>query len=267
MYLRCITGDRPRDWLDWLPWAEFCYNTAYHSSLRTTPFTVVYGRPPPALIAYEPGSAATEAVDALLSSRDEFLESVRARLLQAQEHARRFYNANHKDISFAVGDWVWLRLLHRQTQSLAPGSRGKLGPKYAGPYQVLQRIGEVAYRLQLPDNARIHDVFHVGVLKPFRGASTPAATPPLPPLQHGRPLLLPERVLRSSLRRGVWHILVKWANMPASEATWEPVDGFRQAHPSFQLEDELFSEGGRDVMVGTTYRRRDRADRADQASG
>ena len=228
---------------------------------------VVYGRPPLALIAYEPGSAATEAVDALLSSRDEFLESVRARLLQAQEHARRFYNANHKDISFAVGDWVWLRLLHRQTQSLAPGPRGKLGPKYAGPYQVLQRIGEVAYRLRLPDNAWIHDVFHVGVLKPFRGASTPAATPPLPPLQHGRPLLLPERVLRSSLRRGVWHILVKWMNMPASEATWEPVDGFRQAHPSFQLEDELFSEGGRDAMVGTMYRHRDRADRADQASG
>ena len=160
---------------------------------------------------------------------------------------------------------MWLLLLHRQ--SLTAGARGKLGPKYAGPYQVLERIGEVAYRLWLPDGARIHDVFHVGVLKPFRGASTPAATPPLPPLQHGRPLLLPERVLRSSLRRGVWHILVKWANMPASEATWEPVDGFRQAHPSFQLEDELFSEGGRDVMVGTTYRRRDRAVRADQVTG
>ena len=113
----------------------------------------------------------------------------------------------------------------------------------------------MAYRLRLLDNARIHDVFHVGVLKPFRGASTPAATPPL---QHGRPLLLPKRVLRSSLRRGVWHILVKWVNMPTSEATWEPVDGFRQAHPSFQLEDELFSKEGRDVMIGKTYERRNR---------
>jgi len=50
MYLRCITGDRPRDWLDWLLWVEYCYNTAFHSALRTTPFTVVYGRPPPALL-------------------------------------------------------------------------------------------------------------------------------------------------------------------------------------------------------------------------
>ena len=83
MYLWCITGDRPRDWLDWLPWAEFCYNTAYHTSLRTTPFTVVYGRPPPALIVYEPGRASTEAVETLLANRDEFLEEVRARLQQA----------------------------------------------------------------------------------------------------------------------------------------------------------------------------------------
>jgi hypothetical protein len=46
MYLRCITGDRPRTWVDWLSWAEYCYNTSFHSALRATPFEVVYGRPP-----------------------------------------------------------------------------------------------------------------------------------------------------------------------------------------------------------------------------
>jgi transposase InsO family protein len=126
MYLRCPTGDRPRDWLDWLPWAEFCYNTAYHSTLRTSPFTVVYGRAPPELPPYVPGRAQTAAVDGLLADRDEFLEEVRTRLLQAQEHARRFYDANHRALEFAVGDWVLLRLLNRSTQSLVPGSHGKL---------------------------------------------------------------------------------------------------------------------------------------------
>jgi len=76
MYLRCLTGDRPREWLDWLPWAEFCYNTAYHSALRTSPFTVVYGRASPDMLPYVPGRAETAAVDELLANRDEFLEEV-----------------------------------------------------------------------------------------------------------------------------------------------------------------------------------------------
>lgn len=55
MYLRCFTGDRPRQWLRWLPWAEFIYNTAYQTSLRDTPFRIVYGRDPPTIRSYEPG--------------------------------------------------------------------------------------------------------------------------------------------------------------------------------------------------------------------
>lgn len=73
MYLRCMTGDRPCAWLDWLPWAEFCYNTSFHSALKVSPFQVVYGRLPPPLPPYQPGSARTDTVDSMLSNRDEFL--------------------------------------------------------------------------------------------------------------------------------------------------------------------------------------------------
>jgi hypothetical protein len=255
MYLRCITGDRPRKWLEWLPWAEYCYNTSYHSALRATPFEVVFGRPPPALLPYAAGAATTETVDVLLRDRDTFIAEVRDRLLQAQAYAKKYYDAKHRPLEFSTGDWVLLRLLHRPAQSLVPGFRGKLSPRYAGPFQVTERIGPVAYRLQLPEGARIHDVFHVGVLKPFRG-QPPSTSPGLPPLHNGRLLHQPAAALRAQLRRGAWHVLIQWTDMAESDASWELLDDFKARFPDFQLEDKLFLEEGRDVMVGNVYQRR-----------
>jgi hypothetical protein len=108
MYLRCVTGDRPRAWVEWLPWHEYCYNTSFHTALRATPFEVVYGRPPPAILPYKPGTARTETTDALLCSRDEVLAEVRQRLVQAQQISKKYYDATHREMEFKTDDWVWL---------------------------------------------------------------------------------------------------------------------------------------------------------------
>jgi hypothetical protein len=84
VHLRWVTSNRSRAWVDWLSWAEYCYNTSYHTALRATPFKVVYGRPPPPMLPYTPGTARTEATDAMLRSRDEILAEARQRLQQAQ---------------------------------------------------------------------------------------------------------------------------------------------------------------------------------------
>jgi len=163
-------------------------------------------------------------------------------------YAKHYYDAHHHPLVFNVDDWVWLRLLNHHMRSLDPGTRGKLGPRYAGPFQITKHVGEVAYCLRLPLGARIHDVFHVGVLKPFHG-TPPATTPALPPIQHGRLLQQPEKIIKSQLCRGTWHVLVQWSGLPPSEATWEPILDFKTSYPEFQLEDKLFPEEGRDVMV------------------
>jgi hypothetical protein len=73
MYLHCLTGDRPQQWLQWLPWVEYCYNTSFHSSLRSTLFKVAYSQEPPSLHAYMPGAARLLAIHQQLMERDEFI--------------------------------------------------------------------------------------------------------------------------------------------------------------------------------------------------
>jgi hypothetical protein len=103
LYLRCVTGDHPRAWVDWLAWAAYCYNTSYHSALHTTPFEVVYGCPPPAMLPFEPGMARTEAAGDLLRTRDDILAEGQ-HLLQAQQLAKKYYDSHHREEEFAKGD-------------------------------------------------------------------------------------------------------------------------------------------------------------------
>ena len=268
MYLRCLTSDRPRQWLQWLPWAEYVFNTAYQSSLRDTPFKIVYGREPPSIRSYEPGDTRVAAVARTMEEREEFLADVRHRLEQAQAVQKKYYDQGHRAVTYQVGEWVLLRLRHRSPASLATDSTGKLKPRFYGPYRVLELINEVAVRLELPARARIHDVFHVGVLKKYHG-TPPQVTPPLPPLHHGAVTLEPARAIRTRLNRGVRQVLVQWKDQSPASATWEDMDTFTDKFPTFQLEDELLLEERRDVMYGHTYARRRRARdvrRAEQAA-
>jgi hypothetical protein len=240
MYLRCVIGDRPRAWVNWLPSAEYCYNTFFHTALRATPFEVVYGRPSPPMLPYKPGTTRTETGDALLHSHDEILAEVRQRLLQAQQLSKKYYDAAHQDLELQEGDWVWLRLLHRPKQLMSSRTKEKLGPSYVGLFRVLECIGQVAYRLQLSAVTHLHDIFHVRLLKRHKGES-PADPVPLPQVHDGRLLPTPAKALRSRLHRDVWHVLVQWQGLSPEEATWEVLDDFQGLYPDFQLEDGLFA--------------------------
>ena len=258
MYLRCLTGDRPRDWLRWLPWAEYVFNTAFQSSLQETPFRVVYGRDPPSLRSYEQGATRVPDVAQSLAERAEFIDDIRHRLEQAQAVQKRAYDRSHRPVVFLVGDWVLLRLRHRPVASLPQSSTGKLKPRFYCPYRVVELINDIAVRLALPPQARLYDVFHVGLLKKFHG-DPPSEPPALTQVRHDAIIPEPERAVKTRLARGVRQVLILWKGASPASSTWEDLDTFRAAYPLFQLEDELPLEEGKDVMYGRAHSRRRRA--------
>jgi hypothetical protein len=109
--------------------------------------------PPPSVHSYEPGTTRVPAVAQQLAERDEFLAEIRDRLEQAQQHYKSYYDKKHRDLQFSVHDWVWLRLLNRPVASLDITGRGKLGPRFYGPFKIIERVGDVAYKLELPAEA------------------------------------------------------------------------------------------------------------------
>jgi hypothetical protein len=215
-----LARDRQKSWLWWLPWAEFCYNPSYQTAIRCSLFKVVYGREPPALLPYQPGSSNIAAVDTQLQARDELLADVPERLIQAQVTMKGYQDKKRRPLEFAVGDWVWLRLQQHTAVGVITAAPSKLRPKYFGPYQILQRIGTVSYKLQLPPRARIHDVFHVSLLKKYEG-TTPSKVVSTPELLNGRVIPTPETVLRARLNRRVWEVLVKWTGHSQEDGSWE----------------------------------------------
>jgi len=258
VYLRCLASDRPRSWLRWLPWTEFCYNSSYQTALQATPFEVVYGRPPPTMASYQTGVTRVTVLDKQLVERDTFLAQIRERLLHAQDYMKQHYDTAHRDVVFAPGDWAWLRLHHRTAAGITDTSAAKLRPRFYGPYLVLERVRPVAYRLQLPPRAKIHNVFHVVFLKKYTG-DPPASMVPLPPIVHGRVVPTPAAVKMARVVRGHWEICVSWVGRAPADTTWEHLEDFRATYPDFQLEDKLFSkEGGNvvDAFTGVQYQRR-----------
>ena len=178
-----------------------------------------------------------------MEERDEFLADIRYRLEQAQAVQKKHYDKLHRHVSYQVGDWALLRLRQRATSSLPQAVSGKLKSRYFGPYRVVELINEVAVRLALPPRAKLHDVFHVGLLKKFSGPP-PDVPPSLPPVHHGATVPEPEKAVRSRLARGVRQVLVQWKGESAALATWEDIDAFTAKYPNFQLEDELLLDGG-----------------------
>ena len=249
-YLRCLCSQHPKQWCHHLPWAEFWYNTTFHQSLGMTPFQALYGRPPPTLVNYMAGSAVVAEVEKELVARDELLRQLRGHLQRASNRMKQQADKKRRDCDYEVGDWVFLRLQPYCQSSLFRRAHQKLASRFFGPYQIVVRIGTVAYKLALPDTARIHPVFHVSLLKKKIG-DTSRINPDLPPFSEDNTPVLQPLFIRDYrwIKQGgkyVMEALVQWASLPIEDATWEAVDHLRLQFPNIDLEDKDRVQGRAD---------------------
>jgi len=235
-YLRCMCHDRPQLWSKWLALAEYWYNTNYHSSSRMTPFEIVYGQVPPVHLPYLPGESKVAVVARSLQEREDMLLFLKFHLMRAQHRMKQFADQHRTEREFEIGDYVYVKLQPYRQQSVVMRANQKLSPKYFGPYKIIDRCGEVAYKLALPSYSQVHPVFHVSQLKVLVG--NVSTTVHLPSVMQDVFEKVPEKVVERKMvnRQGkaVTKVLVKWSNEPLEEATWEFLFDLQKTFPEFE---------------------------------
>jgi hypothetical protein len=235
-YLRCMSVLEPKNWATWLPLAEWWYNTNYHTSLQVTPFETLYGYPPPLISGILVPGPVSPAVDFLVQ-KQQMLTRLKANLAQAQSRSKKYAHRNRSERQFSVGDMVYLKLQPFRYHAFRLHQHLKLTTKFYGPFKILEKIGVLAYKLQLPDTAGIHLVFHITQLK-----------------QHNRPKAIPQQNLPMVTAVGYIKIeplavldtramprnddvvtqwKIHWQNLTEDQATWEDKLFIRSTFPSF----------------------------------
>jgi hypothetical protein len=143
MLRACALQDQS-GWDKRLPYAEFSYNNSYQASLKMSPFQALYGRRCRTPLQWDqPGEKQVFGLDILLEA-EENIKMVRENLKIAQSRQRSYADTRRRELSFEVGDFVYLKVSSiRGVRRF--GVKGKLAPRYVGPYQILARRGEVAY--------------------------------------------------------------------------------------------------------------------------
>ena len=234
--LRFFVNERQNDWAEYLEEAEFVINNATNSTTKSSPNEILFGfKLRDTVSALGQQILSDEATVTELSAPDR-RAMPRAQSKDAARHASYHmahnYNRRHQPISFAVGDKVYLRL--GQGYKLQGIAKAKLGDQRTGPFKIVERIGDLAYRLELPETWKIHPVISVAQLEVYRpDPFERAAAPPTPVVVDGEEEHEIETIIRSAMRgrgaRREKHYLVRWKDYGPEFDEWIPASGLEHA--------------------------------------
>eukprot|EP00253_Pinus_taeda_P007770 PITA_07770 len=233
--LRACVMQKPTQWEDYLHLVEFAYNNGYHTSIQMSPFEVLYGRKCRTPTNWSSPEDKLRLGPEMLKEMEDMVKRVRTNLKAAQDQQKNFADRKRRFKEYQVGDHVYIRIQARKS-TLQWSSCAKLAPQYFGPFQVLARVGPVEYQLALPSHIRIHNVFHVSMLKKY--IYDPKHVIKWQDIREEpegevrvEPLSILDRREVQLRKRVITQIKVQWQHYGPEEATWEDKELFQKAYP------------------------------------
>ncbi|GKA03510.1 putative reverse transcriptase domain-containing protein [Tanacetum coccineum] len=224
--LRACVIDFGKGWVKHLSLAEFSYNNSYHASIKAAPYEALYGRKCRSPVCWAEVGEAQLTGPELIQETTEKIVLIKQRMQAAQDRQKSYADRKRKPMEFETGDRVMLKVSPWKGV-VRFGKRGKLNPRYVGPFKVLAKVGKVAYRLELPQElSRVHHTFHVSNLKKCY-----ADEPLVMPLEGihvddklqfvEEPVEIMEREIKRLKRSRIPLVKVRWNSRRGPEFTWE----------------------------------------------
>nr|GFC04657.1 putative nucleotidyltransferase, ribonuclease H [Tanacetum cinerariifolium] len=215
--LRSCALEWTGNWDEYLCLVEFAYNNSWHASIKGAPFELLYGRKCRAPI---------------------YWNEVGERVIEGPELVKSYADRHRRALEFKPGDRVFLKVSPcRGVRRF--GLKGKLSPRFIGPFEILDRVGEVFYRLTLPPQlSHVHNVFHVSLLRGYNYHPYHVVQYLFDKIREDLSfaeeleaiLDRQERVMR---KKSIPLVKVLWKNHPEREATWENEEMMRTDYPHF----------------------------------
>ena len=224
--LRACVLDHSVSWESSLGLIEFTYNNSWHATIQMAPFEALYGRKCRSPICWDENADKILLGPELVERTSADIALIRQRMLTAQSRQKSYADLKRRDVEFEVGDKVFVRVSPSKGV-FRFGKRGKLNPRYVGPFEILDRVGSLAYRLALPPSAHpVHNVFHVSLLRKYIPDESHVLNYDDIEIQANmtyeeRPVRILERREKQLRRKVVPLVRILWSKSGDDEVTWE----------------------------------------------